>query len=180
LLKIMSGLLAPVAGEVFFDGRRLSVHNARSLRRQFGIVMQQDQLLAGSIAQNIAGFCDVPDQARIAAAARLARIDKDIDMLPMQYQTLVGEMGDVFSGGQKQRIMLARALHRRPQILFLDEATSSLDGDNEARIVAALRRLPVTRIVIAHRQETLAMCDRIIELASLNRGLACAESTLLK
>ncbi|MEQ9564158.1 MAG: peptidase domain-containing ABC transporter, partial [Woeseiaceae bacterium] len=179
LLKIVAGLLEPTHGEVLFDGHRLSADNAYHYRQHYGIVMQQDQLLAGSIAQNIAGFSDSPDQARIVEAARLACIDTDIDALPMQYLTLVGDMGDVFSGGQKQRLLLARALYRRPHILLLDEATSSLDRDNEQRIVQALRRLPITRVVIAHRSETLAMCDRIIELAVLNRDQCETRPALL-
>jgi ATP-binding cassette subfamily B protein RaxB len=80
-------------------------------------------------------------------------------------------MGDVFSGGQKQRILLARALYRRPRVLFLDEATSNLDSRIEEQIVMALRHLSITRIVIAHRQETLAMCDKVIDLAALGRDV---------
>jgi ATP-binding cassette subfamily B protein RaxB len=167
LLKIVAGLLEATRGEVRFDEHRLSADNASHYRRHCGIVMQQDQLLAGSIAQNIAGFADSPDRVRIVEAAGLACIDTDIDALPMQYLTLVGDMGEVFSGGQKQRLLLARALYRRPRILLLDEATSNLDRANEQRIVEALRQLPITRVVIAHRSETLAMCDRIIELAAL-------------
>jgi ATP-binding cassette subfamily B protein RaxB len=179
LLKIVAGLIDPVSGEVRFDGQRLRAANASVYRRQFGIVMQQDQLLAGSIAQNIAGFCDSPEQQGIVDAARIACIDAEIDSLPMQYMTLVGDMGDVFSGGQKQRILLARALYRKPRILLLDEATSSLDSANETRIVDALREMHMTRIVIAHRRETLAMCDRIIDLTILNRGAGAPGNALL-
>lgn len=169
LLKIIAGLIDPVHGEVRFDGHRLRASNASRYRRQCGIVMQQDQLLAGSIAQNIAGFSDSPDEHGIVEAARLACIDAEIENLPMRYLTLVGDMGDVFSGGQKQRILLARALYRKPRILLLDEATSSLDHANELRIVDALRRMRVTRIVIAHRRETLDMCDRVLDLSTINR-----------
>lgn len=179
LLKIVAGLIDPVHGEVRFDGHRLRSSNANLFRRQCGIVMQQDRLLAGSIAQNIAGFADSPDEQGVIDAARLACVDAEIEDLPMQYLTLVGDMGDVFSGGQRQRILLARALYRKPRILLLDEATSSLDSANESRIVEALRRMRITRIVIAHRQETLAMCDRIIDLTVLNRGSLAAANALL-
>lgn len=168
LLKVMVGLLRPYSGESRFDGVKMTPDNGHELRRQFGVVMQQDRLLAGSVAQNIAAFDEVPDQARIVTAARLACVDNDIAAMPMRYLTLVGDMGDVFSGGQKQRILLARALYRMPRILFLDEATSHLDNSTEKLIAVALSKLPITRIIIAHRHETLAICDRVIDLAELN------------
>lgn len=173
LLKVMVGLLRPDSGETRFDGRKPGAMDLHELRLQLGVVMQQEQLLAGTLAQNISGFDEAPNQSQIAEAATLACIDNDIRALPMRYLTLVGDMGDLFSGGQKQRILLARALYRKPCILFLDEATSNVDHDVENRIVSALRELAMTRIVIAHRRETLAMCDRIIDLAKLNDY--CAE-----
>ncbi|HSD68658.1 MAG TPA: peptidase domain-containing ABC transporter [Woeseiaceae bacterium] len=166
LLKVMVGLLGAERGETRFDGRRPGPGNLHDLRRHFGIVMQQEQLLSGTLAQNIAGFDELPDPERIIEAATLACIDSDIRALPMAYLTLVSDMGETFSGGQKQRILLARALYRRPRLLFLDEATSNVDTAVESRIVRALRTLEMTRIVIAHRQETLAMCDRVIHLAN--------------
>jgi ATP-binding cassette subfamily B protein RaxB len=171
LLKVMVGLLPPVAGESQFDGIELKPETMHMLRGQFGIVMQQDRLLGGTVAQNIAAFDDVPDEKCMTAAARIACIHNDISSLPMGYLTLVGDMGDVFSGGQKQRILLARALYRRPRVLFLDEATSNLDSRIEEQIVMALRHLSITRIVIAHRQETLAMCDKVIDPAALGRDV---------
>jgi len=169
LLKIMIGLLQAASGELYFDGQRMRPDTAQALRRQFGIVMQQDQLLAGSIAQNISAFDDAADLQEIRKAAVAASIDTEIDALPMRYLTLVGDMGDSFSAGQKQRILLARALYRSPRILFLDEATSSLDNRSERRIVTALHDLPVTRVIVAHRAETLAMCDRLIDLSQINQ-----------
>jgi ATP-binding cassette subfamily B protein RaxB len=167
LLKVMVGLLPPDSGYTRFGGLRMGAGNLHELRRQFGIVMQQEQLLSGTLAQNIAGFEELPDPERIVEAATTACIDNDIRALPMAYLTTVSDMGEMFSGGQKQRILLARALYRRPRILFLDEATSNIDHEVESRIVQALRALRMTRIVIAHRRETLAMCDRVIDLAKL-------------
>jgi ATP-binding cassette subfamily B protein RaxB len=177
LLKVMVGLLRAAHGESRFDDLALRSDNVHDLRRQIGIVMQEDRLLAGTVAQNIAAFDESPDNARILEAAKTAGIDADIGAMPMRYLTLVGDMGDVFSGGEKQRILLARALYRNPRILFLDEATSSLDGPSENRIVTALRQLPITRIVIAHRRETIAMCDRVIDLTSINQTGLAAFST---
>jgi ATP-binding cassette subfamily B protein RaxB len=173
LLKVMVGLLKAERGETRYDGLQLNVGNVHELRRQFGIVMQLEQLLSGTLAQNIAGFDEMPDAERIVDAATIACIDSDIRALPMAYLTLVSDMGEMFSGGQKQRILLARALYRNPRILFLDEATSNVDNDVESRIVNALRKLEMTRIVISHRKETLAMCDRVIDLAKLSDY--CAE-----
>lgn len=171
LLKVVVGLLPAESGYTRIGGLRVSAGNLHELRRQFGIVMQQEQLLSGTLAQNIAGFDEVPDAERIVEVATIACIDGDIRALPMAYLTMVSDMGEMFSAGQKQRILLARALYRRPRILFLDEATSNVDNDVEGRIVNGLRKLETTRIVIAHRKETLAMCDRVIDLANL-RGYA--------
>jgi ATP-binding cassette subfamily B protein RaxB len=171
LVKVMAGLLKAERGEMRYDDQRLGPGNLHELRRHFGIVMQQDQLLSGTLAQNIAGFEEMPDPERIVEAAIIACIDSDIRALPMAYLTLVSDMGEMFSGGQKQRILLARALYRRPRLLFLDEATSNVDNDVESRIVNDLRKLAMTRIVIAHRKETLTMCDRVLDLAN-PRGYA--------
>ncbi|MBL8444715.1 MAG: ATP-binding cassette domain-containing protein, partial [Zoogloeaceae bacterium] len=121
-----------------------------------------DQLFAGSIAENICFFANEPDLARIRECAQLAAVRDDIEAMPMQYHTLVGDMGTVLSGGQKQRILLARALYRAPRILFLDEATSHLDIARERSVNEAVRALPLTRIIVAHRPETIAHADRVI------------------
>ncbi|MBL8447722.1 MAG: ATP-binding cassette domain-containing protein, partial [Zoogloeaceae bacterium] len=127
-------------------------------------VMQDDQLFAGSIAENIAFFDGQPDPEAIERAARLAAIHEDITRMPMQYNTLVGDMGTVLSGGQKQRILLARALYRQPRILFLDEATSHLDVARERSVNEAIRGMKLTRVIVAHRPETIASADRVIVL----------------
>jgi ATP-binding cassette, subfamily B, bacterial CvaB/MchF/RaxB len=126
--------------------------------------MQDDPLFTGSIADNIAFFDPQPDMAWIEACARRAAVHDEIAALPMGYHTLVGDLGASLSGGQRQRILLARALYKQPQILLLDEATSALDIDREREVNDAIRALSITRIVVAHRPETIASADRMIVL----------------
>jgi ATP-binding cassette subfamily B protein RaxB len=126
--------------------------------------MQGDCLFAGSIADNISFFAPDADQRRIEECARLAAIHSDIAALPMAYNTLVGFMGSTLSAGQQQRILLARALYAGPSVLILDEATSHLDAQREAAIAAAVAQLGMTRIIAAHRRETLAAADRVVRL----------------
>jgi len=124
-------------------------------------------LLTGSIADNIAFFDMAPDLHKIEACANLAEIHQDILRMPMAYHSLVGELGSGLSGGQKQRILLARALYAQPSVLALDEATSHLDMHNENAVSHTLSRLKLTRIVIAHRPETIARADRQINFSML-------------
>ncbi|MGU7769612.1 peptidase domain-containing ABC transporter [Burkholderia sp. MR1-5-21] len=165
MAKVLLGLLTPEHGSVRVDGvdiRKLGLHQHREL---IGCVMQDDILFAGSIADNIGFFDPQPDQARIEEAARLAQIHDDIAAMPMGYQSLVGDMGSSLSGGQCQRVLLARAFYRKPAILVLDEATSHLDVERERLINDAVRAMNITRIIIAHRPETIRSADRVVELA---------------
>lgn len=122
-------------------------------------------LFAGSIGDNISFFETGADQKWIEQCAHLAAVHDDIAQMPMGYNTLVGDMGTVLSGGQKQRVLLARALYKRPQLLFLDEATSHLDINREAAVNQALQTLNITRIIVAHRPETIRTADRVVALA---------------
>lgn len=164
LLKIMLGLLAPQAGQVLVDGRPLDAAGLAAFRAGAGVVMQDDALLAGSIAENITFFDPQPDLAWMRDCARLAGVDEEVMAMPMTYSTLVGDLGMALSGGQRQRILLARALYRRPRILLMDEGTSHLDLAKEREVNAALAALDITRIVIAHRPETIAAADRVVVL----------------
>jgi ATP-binding cassette subfamily B protein RaxB len=165
LVKLLLGLLQPESGTIEVGGLALDRIGLARYRASVASVMQDDQLFAGSIGENICFFDPVPDLARMEACARLACVHDDIATMPMHYHTLVGDMGTVLSGGQKQRILLARALYRQPRILVLDEATSHLDVARERSVGEAVRALKLTRIIVAHRPETIASADRVIVLA---------------
>jgi ATP-binding cassette, subfamily B, bacterial CvaB/MchF/RaxB len=164
LLKLMLGLLASTDGKILAGGIDIQKLGIDRYRKLVGTVMQDDQLFAGSIADNVSFFDPAPDQAAIEHFAKLAAVHDDIVAMPMAYNTLIGDMGAALSGGQKQRILLARALYKRPRILFLDEATSALDVQKERAVNDAIRSLNLTRIIIAHRPETIASAERVIVL----------------
>jgi ATP-binding cassette subfamily B protein RaxB len=163
LLHVLIGILPPAAGEVAIGGIALP-HLTGAARRAVACVTQNDCLFAGSIADNISFGDPSADQARIEECARLAAIHDDIVALPMAYNTLVGFLGSTLSAGQQQRLLLARALYARPSVLLLDEATSHLDLEREKAVAAALRGLAMTRIIVAHRPETVAAADRVLRL----------------
>jgi len=164
LAKIILGLLHPEGGAITVGGMDITQTGLQHHRNRIGCVMQDDILFSGSISENISFFDNEPDHAKITRVARLAQIHGDIMKMPMNYQSLVGDMGSFLSGGQLQRILLARALYREPQILVLDEATSHLDIYNEAQINTAIKRMNITRIIIAHRPETIRSADKIVML----------------
>jgi ATP-binding cassette subfamily B protein RaxB len=168
LAKLVLGLLLPVEGEVRFGGIEIGKLGLHSYRQWVGAVMQDDQLFAGSIGDNISFFDSDATPSQIEAAAQLAAIHDDIVAMPMGYQSLVGDMGSSLSGGQRQRVILARVLYRQPSLLVLDEATSHLDMTHERQVVGAIDRLPMTRIVIAHRLETIANAKKVISLSQGN------------
>jgi len=164
LLKIMLGLLPPESGKVEVDGIDIRHLGLRHYRSQVAAVMQDDQLMSGTLAENISFFDPECQLEQVYAAAQLAGIHQDILTMPMGYNSLVGDMGSSLSGGQKQRILLARALYRQPKILFLDEATSHLDLQLEQYVNQAVQQLKMTRIIIAHRPETILSAERILLL----------------
>jgi ATP-binding cassette subfamily B protein RaxB len=164
LVKIILGLVEPDAGEILVDGVALARFGHKAYHGQIAAVLQDDHLFAGSIADNIALFDEAPDMTRILEAASAAAIHDDIAAMPMGYDTLVGDMGSTLSGGQKQRVLLARALYRRPVLLVMDEGTSHLDAALEARVSAAIGALGITRIIIAHRKETIASAGAVFVL----------------
>jgi ATP-binding cassette subfamily B protein RaxB len=139
------------------DIRRLGLD---TYRQWAGAVMQDDQLFAGSIADNICFFSLEPDMTRILNTARIASIHADIMMMPMAYESLVGDMGSSLSGGQKQRIILARAIYRNPKLLVLDEATSHLDAKCECLVDEAVGRMSLTKLVISHRATVIKAANR--------------------
>jgi ATP-binding cassette subfamily B protein RaxB len=165
LVKLMLGLLEPTSGEVLVDGLPLSTMGARAFREQVAAVMQEDQLLSGSIADNISFFDQQFDEEKLLRCARLAGMHAEIMAMPMTYNSLIGDMGSSLSGGQKQRVLLARALYRDPLILFLDEGTAHLDVETERVISASLRQLNMTRISVAHRPDIVGGADRIVRVA---------------
>lgn len=164
LVKLLLGLLKPSEGEIRIGGLDLHKSGPRNLRTMMGVVMQDDQLFAGSIAENISLFDHDFDQTRIEHAAQLAAIHDEIMAMPMGYHSLIGDMGSSLSGGQKQRIILARALYRHPRLLILDEATSHLDVTKERWVNEAVKHLKLTKVIIAHRPETIASADRVLEM----------------
>lgn len=165
LMKIMTGQVKPDAGKVMFNGMDIHVTGLNNYRRCIACVLQDDKLFSGSIADNICAFTAPHDDELMQRCAEMANIHNDIMAMPMGYETLISELGGTLSGGQKQRLLIARALYRQPMILFMDEATSHLDLENEAHINQAIAAQKITRIFIAHRPSTIATADRIIDLA---------------
>lgn len=164
LMNVMLGILPSTSGSVHIGELNVETAGFDLLRRNVGTVLQDDVLFAGSISDNISFFDPQADHVWIEECAAMAAMAPEIAAMPMSYNTLVGDMGTVLSGGQKQRILLARALYKRPKILFLDEATSHLDVEKEYEVNHIVKSLHMTRIIIAHRPETIASADRVIVL----------------
>jgi ATP-binding cassette subfamily B protein RaxB len=165
LMRLMLGLLVPNEGRIQIDNVPLGPASTGAWRSRIGAVMQDDQLLTGTLFDNIAFFDQRIDQERVEMAATLARVHDEIMAMPMGYQSLIGDMGAALSGGQRQRIMLARALYRDPDALFLDEGTANLDEDNENAIADMIARMTITRIVVSHRPALVERADAVYRLA---------------
>ncbi|MDR0217301.1 MAG: peptidase domain-containing ABC transporter [Enterobacteriaceae bacterium] len=168
LMKLMSGLLEPNKGTILMNGLDINIIGLNNYRKCIACVLQDDKLLSGSIADNISSFESSPDIAFIQECAIRSSIHDDILRMPMGYETLIGELGSGLSGGQIQRLLIARALYRRPSILFMDEATSHLDLNNESYINESISILNITRIIIAHRPSTINSAGRVVSIEDPN------------
>lgn len=168
LLKVLCGLYPATTGNVLLDGRSLDSWGPRAVRSALGVVMQDDELLSGTVTENVSFFDSHVDIDLVWFCLQQAALAEDILKMPMRTDTHLGDMGGSLSGGQKQRLLLARALYRKPRILILDEATSHLDVERESQINLALKSLSITRIVVAHRPQTIAAADRVIGIAAGN------------
>ena len=164
LIKLFAKLLTPDEGEIHVDGHDLRLLDTAHYRRQLGVVMQDDDLLSGSLLENIAVGDARPDTVRAAQAAQLACIDEDIRHMPMQYLTLVGHMGSTLSGGQRQRVMIARAIYRRPRILLLDEGTAHLNDALQRQVLDNLASLGITLIAVTHDPRVVECADRFVRI----------------
>jgi len=164
LLKLMLGLYMPTEGQILIDGQPLTESTRMNWRKRIGVVMQDDQLLTGTIADNISFFDPQTSMQRVYDAGQRAFIHDEIMAMPMNYLSLIGDMGSSLSGGQKQRVLLARALYRQPKTLFLDEGTANIDAKTETLIVDVIKNSPMTRIVVAHRPEFIKRADRVIKI----------------
>lgn len=167
LLKLMTGLINAEQGDYFLDGQSIKSIGTRNFRSICATVMQNDQLLNGSLIENITFFEPNPNLDKVIEAAKGAYIWQEIQAMPMGLHSQAGDLGSALSGGQKQRLLLARALYSQPKVLFLDEATSHLDSKTEIHVNQYLKEKCITRISVAHRQETIESADRIIDLESL-------------
>ena len=163
----MTGLINAENGDILLDGIPLKNIGTQQFRGICATVMQNDQLFNGSLLENITFFEPNADINKVTEAAKGAVIWQDIQSMPMGLHTQVGDLGSALSGGQKQRILLARAFYAEPKILFLDEATSHLDTATEVQVNEYLKSKQITRISVAHRQETIEAADRIIDLSQL-------------
>lgn len=164
LMKVLCGLFCPDNGKVEVNGIDIQQLGVNNYQKMIACVMQDDKLFSGSIRENICGFADEVDEAWMQECAQISYLHEAIMQMPMGYETLVGELGEGLSGGQKQRLFLARAIYKKPTVLFLDEATSALDKESETRVNRAIKTLSITKVFIAHRETTIASADRVIYL----------------
>lgn len=164
LMKVLCGLFKADSGQVLIDGNDIQQMGVNNYRKITDCVMQDDRLFSGTIRENICGFSENIDDEWMAECAKASFIHDTIMSMPMGYDTLTGELGEGLSGGQKQRLFIARALYRKPRILFMDEATSALDSKSENYVNSAIKSLNITRIIIAHRESTIKSVDRVFSL----------------
>ncbi len=164
LLKLLLGFEKPTQGKIYYDDQDIDSLDKRELRKQFGVVLQDGQLLSGSIFENIAITGQRITEEKVMEIVKMVGLEEDIAQMPMGLNTVVAEGSGTISGGQRQRILIGRAIANNPKILYFDEATSALDNVNQALVCESLEKLNVTRVVIAHRLSTVVDCDRILVL----------------
>ncbi len=166
LIKLLLGYYEPIEGMISIAGEDLRRYNLNWWRDQCGVVMQDGYLFSESIARNIAVDDKDIDKGRLLLAVRIANIEEFVDRLPLRYNTLIGADGQGISQGQRQRILIARAVYKNPDFIFLDEATNSLDANNERVIVENLTDFykGKTVVVVAHRLSTVRNVDQIVVL----------------
>ena len=176
MVKMMLGFYEPVSGEVLLGGRRIGDYSPTAWREQCGTVMQEGFIFSDTIADNIGVSDESPDMERVRQAVETANIGDFIDGLPLRYNTKIGAEGNGVSTGQKQRLLIARAAYRNARYLFLDEATNSLDANNEKVIMERLDTLfrGKTVVIVAHRLSTVRNADNII---MLDRGRVVEQGT---
>lgn len=161
LLKLLLGFEKPTRGKIYYDNQDIDSLDKRELRKKFGVVLQDGQMLAGTIYENILITSGNLSEEKVKDIVRMVGLEDDIAKMPMGLHTVIAEGSGTISGGQRQRILIARAIANNPRILYFDEATSALDNVNQALVCESLERLRATRVVIAHRLSTVMNCDRI-------------------
>jgi ATP-binding cassette subfamily B protein RaxB len=164
LLRLLAGTEQASSGQLLIDGVPVSDLDPGTFRRRMATVFENDCLVRGSVADNIALFDSEPDRGAIRDAARSACLADDIEALPMAYETRIGDLGSSLSKGQAQRLLLARALYRRPGLLLIDEATSGLDRESERRVIRSLLELDATRVAITHSDQMLQAASQVLWL----------------
>ena len=162
LLKLLLGFEKPTQGKIYYDDMDIDSLDKRELRKKFGVVLQDGQMISGSIYENIMITSGNVSEKKVQQIIKMVGLEKDIAQMPMGIHTVIAEGSGTISGGQRQRILIARAIANNPRILYFDEATSALDNVNQALVCESLEKLHATRVVIAHRLSTVINCDRIL------------------
>lgn len=164
LLKLLLGFEEPTKGKIYYDDKDIDSLDKRELRKKFGVVLQDGQMISGTIYENIMITSGEVSEKKMKQIIKMVGLEDDIAQMPMGVHTVIAEGSGTISGGQRQRILIARAIANNPKILYFDEATSALDNVNQALVCESLEKLHATRVVIAHRLSTVMNCDRILVL----------------
>lgn len=179
LMKLLCGLYEPSGGSITLDGKPFSAWGPRAVRSAIGVVLQNDDLLSGSVFDNVTFFDPTPDAEWAWQCLDDAGLRQEVERMPLGPETPVGEMGLALSGGQKQRLLLARVLYKRPAALILDEATSHLDVARESQILAMLRARKITVISVAHRPDAIRSADRQVSLGPVQHEVVLPSAPMV-